>query len=255
MTRRFVRGEIYPTRRDGDIEIRVVVSKDEIVVKFVNTGFFTLTTKSNICSGRVKDKLKPHLYGTGYIGIGNIQSTDSEDTQRAYRKWTAMLGRCYDKKSVSYSRYGGAGITVCEEWHSFQNFANWYLSYQYKKPDWHLDKDLFSKGKKIYSPGTCCIIPKEINSGLVSYNNRQGEYVTGVGWDKQRKRYIAQLNMGKDLKMTAEHYETEYQAWVAYKSAKESHLVGLAYAWKEHLDPNVFDALIKYKIYWNKNEY
>lgn len=256
MTKRIVRGEIYPTRRDGDIEIRVVLNKDEIVVKFVNTGFFTLTTKSNICSGRVKDKLKPQLYGVGYIGIGNIQSTESEDAQRAYRKWVAMLSRCYDPKSTSYVRYGGAGVEVCKEWHSFQNFANWYLSYKHKMPEWHLDKDLFSKGKKLYSPSTCCVIPKEINISLTSYRGSyQGDYVTGVGWDKQRRLYVTQLNMGKNLKMQAEHYQTEYEAWVAYKCAKESHLVGLAYAWKEHIAPEVFEALLKYKIKWDKNEY
>ena len=30
--------------------------------------------------------------------------------------WTAMNKRCYDEKQTSYSRYGGRGIGVCEEW-------------------------------------------------------------------------------------------------------------------------------------------
>lgn len=40
-----------------------------------------------------------------------------------YRSWTAMLNRCNNKNNESiYSFYGGRGITVCERWHSFENF-------------------------------------------------------------------------------------------------------------------------------------
>ena len=40
----------------------------------------------------------------------------------AYRSWSAMLTRCENPKSKSYSYYGERGITVCEEWHQFENF-------------------------------------------------------------------------------------------------------------------------------------
>jgi len=33
-----------------------------------------------------------------------------------------MLYRCFNPKHGSYSRYGGAGITVCEDWLKFENF-------------------------------------------------------------------------------------------------------------------------------------
>lgn len=34
----------------------------------------------------------------------------------AYLTWYAMLDRCYNEKNVAYHRYGGRGITVCDEW-------------------------------------------------------------------------------------------------------------------------------------------
>jgi hypothetical protein len=40
----------------------------------------------------------------------------------AYKSWTSMLQRCEDPKHKSYQRYGGADVTVCERWHSFENF-------------------------------------------------------------------------------------------------------------------------------------
>ena len=40
-----------------------------------------------------------------------------------YGSWRAMIRRCYDEKMIGYDRYGGRGITVCEEWrNSFEVF-------------------------------------------------------------------------------------------------------------------------------------
>lgn len=36
--------------------------------------------------------------------------------------WANMLQRCTNPKATQYSRYGGAGITVCAKWHDFDGF-------------------------------------------------------------------------------------------------------------------------------------
>ena len=36
--------------------------------------------------------------------------------------WMGMHQRCYNKNLKAYPRYGGRGISVCERWHSFENF-------------------------------------------------------------------------------------------------------------------------------------
>jgi len=33
-----------------------------------------------------------------------------------------MLNRCYLKSNIGYTRYSSKGITVCEEWHTFEGF-------------------------------------------------------------------------------------------------------------------------------------
>jgi hypothetical protein len=35
-----------------------------------------------------------------------------------------MMNRCYYEKHVAYEYYGGRGITVCEEWKTFEGFFN-----------------------------------------------------------------------------------------------------------------------------------
>lgn len=39
-----------------------------------------------------------------------------------YSSWTHMLQRCNNPKNVRFSSYGGRGITVCNEWLSFERF-------------------------------------------------------------------------------------------------------------------------------------
>jgi hypothetical protein len=41
---------------------------------------------------------------------------------RTYSQWKGMLQRCENPKHESYPNYGGRGIVVCEEWHSFSKF-------------------------------------------------------------------------------------------------------------------------------------
>jgi hypothetical protein len=37
--------------------------------------------------------------------------------------WCGMMNRCYSEKSPAFKDYGGRGITVCERWHSVENFV------------------------------------------------------------------------------------------------------------------------------------
>ena len=39
-----------------------------------------------------------------------------------WRSWISMIKRCTDKTNVSYARYGGAGIKICERWIFFEHF-------------------------------------------------------------------------------------------------------------------------------------
>lgn len=47
---------------------------------------------------------------------------DGRSSTRAGVSWVAMMDRCYRESHVHYASYGGAGISVCDEWHEFSSF-------------------------------------------------------------------------------------------------------------------------------------
>lgn len=59
------------------------------------------------------------IYGKGYYS-GTV-SVDRES--HCYRQWKELMRRCY---SPSYQKRYPSTITVCEEWHCYDDFYNWY---------------------------------------------------------------------------------------------------------------------------------
>lgn len=67
----------------------------------------------------------------------------------AYRRWTGMMARCYDRTDDNYVNYGGRGIVVCKRWHTFENF---YADMGNPPSGFTLERKDNSKG---YSPDNC----------------------------------------------------------------------------------------------------
>lgn len=71
---------------------------------------------------------------------------------RPYEIWQGMKGRCYNPHDARYDRYGGRGITVCDEWkEDFSVFYEWALQNGYSD-DLTIDRIDNDKG---YFPDNC----------------------------------------------------------------------------------------------------
>ena len=142
-------------------------------VKFDKSGYIGYFTKKNILSGSIRDPYFPHIYGIGYLGNISVKATYTSG-EREFEKWKAMISRCYNINDSRYHNYGAKGITVCERWHSFENFFN-DLPYlpgfndYIKNPSlYQLDKDTLQvdvcDNNKIYSPDTCIFLSIRLNT-------------------------------------------------------------------------------------------
>lgn len=71
---------------------------------------------------------------------------------RVYKIWSNMKRRCSNQKEENFVRYGGRGITVCEEWkNDFMSFYNWAMENGY-----HDSLTLDRKDNNgNYEPGNC----------------------------------------------------------------------------------------------------
>ena len=68
--------------------------------------------------------------------------------------WYNMIKRCTDKSNKNYFRYGGRGISVCEDWKNFKMFKTWAINNGY-------EKGLSLERKNVnenYCPENCCWI-------------------------------------------------------------------------------------------------
>ena len=140
---------------------------DDIDVQFLDEHGYIYyhNVYTNFKKGQIKNPYDRNIFGVGYIGDGKYGTGDAVKRTKEEYVWRGMLERCYgDKYKDVHSAYYDKCI-VCEEWHNFQNFAEWYTQnfYQVGTERMHLDKDILVKGNKFYSPDTCLIVPQRIN--------------------------------------------------------------------------------------------
>ena len=110
-----------------------------------------------------------YAYGNTYGKTHGLSKTP------LYKIWSNMKSRCYCKSATRYERYGGRGITVCDEWRKdFMAFYNWAYSSGYET-GLSIERININLG---YSPSNCKWILKSEQSkntcrtNLVTYDGK-----------------------------------------------------------------------------------
>ena len=239
-------GSVHSTNKYGDFIITKYVNASNVHIKFLNTGYETVTLNSCILSGEIRDRYFPSVHGVGIVG--EESSRDSNGNKlKEYFLWNHMLTRCYGKKAkLKLPSY--EDCTASTNFKYFPYFKDW-CSKQigFGNEGWQLDKDILVKGNKIYSEDTCCFVPAEINSVFIKCDRSRGEYPLGVNYHKATRKFVAQISYRK-TKTHLGLYDTAEDAFKAYKKSKEKLIKSLADKYMDVLDPRVYKAMVEYEV-------
>lgn len=91
-------------------------------------------------------------YKTGFTSNGKPPSF--------YNSWQNMKARCLRKNHPKYCRYGGRGISICDEWLDIKGFALWALNNNWRE-GLSLDRIDNNGG---YNPDNCRWVSHSENS-------------------------------------------------------------------------------------------
>ena len=229
------------------------INCDNIIVKFENKEI----KKTKYChfkSGQIKSKYDKIVYVIGYEGEGKYKISINNKHTEEYRTWIHMLERCYSNKyHVKFPTY--KDCIVYEEWHNFQNFAKWYNEnyYNVNNETMCLDKDILYKGNKIYSPNTCMFVPEYINTLFTQRTNDRGNELIGVKyWESKNSfGYRARCSIkknGKVKNINLGNYNTELEAFYAYKQFKEKYIKQVADEYKDKIPKKLYNAMYSWKV-------
>jgi hypothetical protein len=232
-------GEKLTTNQGYEIEIINYINSKEITVQFNDLH---KTVVSGVRYGDIKGLRNPnHLshFNIGFLGQGYY---NMKEHPKAYIKWRGMLERCYCKKYHS-KKPTYIGCSVADDWHNFQNFAQWF--YENNTESFELDKDILLKENKIYSPKTCCFVPSEVNV-LFTKNIRRGKYPVGVSLHREGKFQASMSVNNKQIYLGL--YNTPEEAFQVYKTAKEKYIKEVADKWKDQIIDKVYEAMYNYQV-------
>ena len=245
MKGKMLSGSRYKVKCGATLTIIEDLGWDNVIVRF-DSGYVVKTARSHILRGEVRDKFFRSVCGVGYHGVGEY---DWVSNKIVYQTWVDMLKRVYKEKK-RYSSY--INVTVCDEWHNFQNFAEWcYLQDFFDVKDkngkrYEIDKDILVKWSKIYSPETCCFVPSEINCLFIRNERFRGNFPIGV--TKTGKYFIARLSKGFGNRVFLGSFKTETEAFLAYKQAKELYLKELAEKYRNDICHKTYLTIMNYEV-------
>ena len=243
-------GEINKNNQGTPMKIVTYRNHDDIDIEFLDDFHYIKrhNTYSNFKTGQIKNPYDRALFGVGYIGDGKWKVKDENGKfSRVYLCWMHMIERCYYEKNKDlHPAYFGTA-TVCDEWHNFQTFADWYSEREYDcEGRLHIDKDIKCPGNMVYSPETCILVPQRINMLFMNKFNNRG---LPNGIIEYKSGYLAKYG-GKDIDI----FPTVESAYKEYSLKKKEAINKITNEYKNILPKDVYQAIINFKFSINNDK-
>lgn len=201
----------------------------------------------NFTAGKIKCPYEPRVRNVGYIGVGQYNVRENGKITKAYSVWQDMMARCYDSNFQTKKARTYVDCEVCEEWHNYQAFAEWYEQnyYEIEGQKMNLDKDILVKGNKTYSPDTCILVPHNINLLFTKSDSTRGNYPIGVYY--KNNKYSAHCSvLNRDVHIG--YYDDPMDAFQAYKEFKENYIKTVADQYIDLIPQALYNAMYEYEV-------
>ena len=247
-------GEVNTNNSGERMTIIGYKNANNIDVEFEDGNIIHGARHGNFKTGNIKNYLKPIVFNRGFYG-----DTKSNKRDYIYCIWFRMMERCYSDSQIikdKFPRYNGI-CSVNKEWWNYQNFKKWYYDNLWFESDMksNVDKDILIKGNKEYSPKNCIVVPCEINNLFVKSDKVRGKYPIGVakgcGTSKKFRAYCNHMVNGNKKQKSLGVYSTPNEAFLAYKSFKESYIKQVADEYKSkypNFPQKLYDAMYSYEV-------
>ena len=184
---------------------------------------------------------------------------ENKASSNVYRVYNGIRTRCKDTKNDDRIRKCYDEVTMCQEWKDNpKSFVQWYLEHYYTVDDEEMDvdKDLFGGDTKIYSPETCCIIPKSLNAILTNFKkhyregtNEENTLPFGVNYSGKKKKYYSDIQFtGTGKTITLSEWDTAEEAFKEYKMMKQADMLMVAAQYKGKIPDYIYHKLLKVEI-------
>lgn len=234
-------GEVRLNKYGTPMKIIAYRSSEDIDIEFLDYFHYIKEHQAyvNFKNGGVRNPYDRTVFGVGYAGVGDYLLTDVKPT-KAYMIWYQLMNRCYNEKEAKNRPAYYGIVTVCPEWHNFQNFAKWYTENYYEvEGRIHVDKDILFPNNKEYHPDKCLLVPQRINMLFLNKPNKFG-LPNGIK-PRTKGRYEAQYNH-EPLGV----FDTLEEAIAKHTEAKRKHIREVAEEYKSIIPAKVYDALMNW---------
>lgn len=237
-------GTQFETKSSGVCTLIKYVNAQDVYVMFED-GTVVRAKSGNLLRGGVSNPNRPSVFG---VGINDVNGSISTDDKR-YTLWYSIIRRAY---SDVYHRGKPTykDVEVCDRWKRFSNFAEDIVKIPFYEKcitdEYELDKDVLGGDLKIYSPETCCFVPRKINAFFSRNTQKSKDLPTGVTFNKRLNKYVACANIGGKHTQHIGVFTSIDDALSAYVNAKSKHLIEIANDFKGEIEDKVYNKLINY---------
>lgn len=130
---------------------RCMVKSVATIAYRIGIGWPTENAISKPSERATKKKKKKNSRGPNKTPKPLNEVTIKDIRRRLYAIWYAIKDRCTNIEHGSYYRYGGRGISICQEWYNIDTFHNWAIHNGYMQ---NLSLDRINNDGN-YEPSNC----------------------------------------------------------------------------------------------------